>query len=57
VARVSHGRPLSPERVLGLKTIPKLTKNLLAENIMSEKQAHMIHVENPQNTYAIELEH
>jgi len=45
-----------PGAVLGLKTVPKLTKNLLAENIMSEQQAHMIHVENPQNTYAIELE-
>ena len=45
-----------PGAVLGPKTVPKLTKNLLAENIMSEQQAHMIHVENPQNTYAIELE-
>jgi len=45
-----------PGAVLGPKTVPKLTKNLLAENIMLEQQAHMIHVENPQNTYAIELE-
>jgi TatD-related deoxyribonuclease len=45
-----------PGAVLGPKTVPKLTKNLLAENIMTEQQAHMIHVENPQNTYAIELE-
>ena len=45
-----------PGAVLGQKTVPKLTKNLLAENIMTEQQAHMIHVENPQNTYAIELE-
>ena len=45
-----------PGAVLGPKTVPKLTKNLLAENIMSEQQAHMIHVENPQNTYAIDLE-
>jgi TatD-related deoxyribonuclease len=45
-----------PGAVLGPKTVPKLTKNLLAENIMSEQQAHMIHIENPQNTYAIELE-
>jgi TatD-related deoxyribonuclease len=45
-----------PGAVLGPKTVPKLTKNLLAENIMTGKQAHMIHVENPQNTYAIELE-
>lgn len=46
-----------PGAVLGPKTVPKLTKNLLAENIMTEQQAHMIHVENPQNTYAIELKH
>ena len=45
-----------PGAVLGPKTVPKLTKNLLVENIMSEQQAHMIHIENPQNTYAIELE-
>jgi TatD-related deoxyribonuclease len=45
-----------PGAVLGPKTVPKLTKNLLAENIMSEQQAHIIHVENPQNTYAIEME-
>jgi TatD-related deoxyribonuclease len=44
-----------PGAVLGSKTVPKLTKNLLAENIMSEQQAYMIHVKNPQNTYAIEL--
>ena len=45
-----------PGAVLEPKTVPKLTKNLLAENIMTEQQAHIIHVENPQNTYAIELE-
>ena len=45
-----------PGAVLGPKTVPKLTKNLLAENIMSEQQAHIIHVENPENTYAIEME-
>jgi TatD-related deoxyribonuclease len=45
-----------PGVVLGPKTVPKLTKNLLAENIMSEQQAHIIHVENPEKTYAIELE-
>ncbi len=45
-----------PGAVLGPKTVPKLTKNLLAENIMTEQQAHMIHVVNPQNTYAIKLE-
>jgi len=45
-----------PGAVLGPKTVPRLIKNLLAGNIVSEQQVHMIHVENPQNTYAIELE-
>ena len=45
-----------PGAVLGPKTIPKLIKNLLTENIITEKQVHMIHVENPQKTYAIDLE-
>jgi TatD-related deoxyribonuclease len=45
-----------PGAVLGPKTVPKLTKNLLAENIMTEQQAHTIHVENPQNIYNITLE-
>ncbi|HUT00740.1 MAG TPA: TatD family hydrolase [Candidatus Thermoplasmatota archaeon] len=45
-----------PGAVLGPKTVPKLTKNLLAENIMTEQQAHRIHVENPQSIYDIKLE-
>jgi TatD-related deoxyribonuclease len=45
-----------PGAVLGPKTVPKLTKNLLAENIMTEQQAHRIHVENPQGIYNITLE-
>ncbi len=45
-----------PGAVLGPKTVPKLIKNLLAENLISEQQVHRIHVENPQNTYAIDLE-
>jgi TatD-related deoxyribonuclease len=45
-----------PGAVLGPKTVPKLIKNLLAENLISEQQVHRIHVENPQNTYSIDLE-
>lgn len=45
-----------PGAVLGPKTVPKLTKNLLKENLLSEQQVYKIHVENPQNTYAIDLE-
>jgi TatD-related deoxyribonuclease len=48
--------PRRPGAVLGPKTVPRLTKNLLAENIMTEQQAHRIHIENPTETYAITLE-
>lgn len=44
-----------PGAVLGPKTVPRLTKRLMEEHIMSEEQAHLIHVENPQSTYHIEL--
>jgi len=45
-----------PGAVLAPKTVPKLTKNLLQENLLSEHQAHMIHVTNPQTTYHIDLD-
>lgn len=45
-----------PGAVLAPKTVPKLTKKLIEENIMTEQQAHVIHVENPQKTYDIHLE-
>ncbi len=45
-----------PGAVLAPKSVPKLTKNLLQENLVSEQQAHVIHVENPQTTYHIDLE-
>jgi TatD-related deoxyribonuclease len=48
--------PQRPGAVLGPKTVPRLTNNLLAEHLMNEKQAYRIHVENPQNTYRITLE-
>jgi TatD-related deoxyribonuclease len=48
--------PRRPGAVLGPKTVPRLTKNLLAENIMTEQQAFTIHRENPTRTYAIALE-
>jgi TatD-related deoxyribonuclease len=48
--------PHRPGAVLGPKTVPKLTSNLLANHIMTEKQAYRIHVENPQETYDITLE-
>ncbi len=47
--------PKRPGAVLGPKTVPKLTKNLLNEEVMSEDQAYQIHVLNTERTYAIEL--
>lgn len=47
--------PRRPGAVLGPKTVPKLTKNLLDAGIMNEKQLYEIHVNNPQNTYNIDL--
>jgi TatD-related deoxyribonuclease len=44
-----------PGAVLAPKSVPKLTKKLMEENLLSEQQVHRIHVENPQNTYNIEL--
>ncbi len=44
-----------PGAVLGPKTVPKLTKNLIESEIMTEKQSYNIHVKNPENTYSIEL--
>jgi TatD-related deoxyribonuclease len=48
--------PRRPGAVLGPKTVPKLTKNLLADNLMTDQQAYSIHVENPQSIYTITLE-
>ncbi|RLF29721.1 MAG: metal-dependent hydrolase [Thermoplasmata archaeon] len=48
--------PQRPGAVLGPKTIPRLTKKLLAMGVMSEEQAYHIHIKNPERTYAIVLE-
>ena len=45
-----------PGAVLGPKTVPSLTKNLLALGMMSEDQAYEIHVQNPEKTYNITIE-
>jgi TatD-related deoxyribonuclease len=45
-----------PGAVLGPKTIPRLTQNLLKNGLMSEKEANEIHVKNPKQTYGIILE-
>ena len=48
--------PKRPGIVLGPKTIPKLTKNLLCEGLMSEEQVYEIHMKNPIKTYNIILD-
>ena len=47
--------PRRPGAVLGPKTVPRLTKNLLEAGIMDESQLHEVHVKIPQNTYNIDL--
>lgn len=44
-----------PGVVLGPKTVPKITKNLLDRNIMSEEQVYRIHKDIPEKTYGITL--
>lgn len=45
-----------PGAVLGPKTVPKRTKELIEKGILTDKQAYEIHKENPEKTYGIELE-
>ena len=45
-----------PGAVLGPKTVPSLSKNLLACGVMSDDQAYEIHVRNPEKTYKITIE-
>jgi TatD-related deoxyribonuclease len=47
--------PKRPGAVLGPKTVPKRTKQLLEDGIVSEKEINMIHKINPEKTYGIEL--
>ncbi len=47
--------PKRPGAVLGPKTIPRLTKKLLDDKLMTDEQAYSIHVKNPQKTYGIDL--
>ena len=47
--------PRRPGAVLGPKTVPKVTKNLLEGGMMGEDQAFKIHVENPKKIYNIDL--
>jgi TatD-related deoxyribonuclease len=48
--------PKRPGAVLGPKTVPRITKNLIENGIMTEKQAYTIHKMNPEKTYNVVLE-
>ena len=47
--------PKRPGAVLGPKTVPKRTKQLLEDGILDEKEIERIHKINPEKTYGIEL--
>jgi TatD-related deoxyribonuclease len=48
--------PRRPGAVLSPSTVPKRTKWLIEQGILSENQAYIIHQENPEKTYGISLE-
>ena len=48
--------PRRPGAVLGPKTVPKRTLELLNNDIITEKQAYEIHKANPEKTYGINLD-
>lgn len=48
--------PNRPGAVLGPKTVPKRTKELLEEDILTEEKLMIIHKENPERTYEISME-
>jgi TatD-related deoxyribonuclease len=45
-----------PGAVLGPKTVPRRTKELLRNGTLTEEDAHKIHVENVEKVYGIDLE-
>lgn len=45
-----------PGAVLGPKTVPRRTKDLLQKGILTEEDAYKIHVENVEKVYGIDLE-
>ena len=48
--------PRRPGAVLGPKTVPKRSLELIEKGFLSEKQLNEIHKKNPEKTYGIELE-
>jgi TatD-related deoxyribonuclease len=48
--------PRYPGAVLGPKTVPKRTRDLIAGGLMTEEQAWIIHAENPRKVYGVDVE-
>ncbi len=48
--------PRRPGAVLGPKTVPKRTKELLEDELLTEEEVMIIHKDNPEETYGIEIE-
>jgi TatD-related deoxyribonuclease len=48
--------PRRPGAVLGIKTVPKRTKTLLEEGKITKEDALIIHKENPEKVYGIEIQ-
>lgn len=48
--------PRRPGAVLGIKTVPKRTKVLLEEGMITEEDAFIIHRDNPEKVYGIKIE-
>ena len=47
--------PRYPGAVLGPKTVPKRTKQLLDAGLMTEEQAWVVHAENPKRVYGVDV--
>lgn len=43
--------PRRPGAVLDIRTVPKRTKTMMDQGLMTEEQAHVIHQDNPRRTY------
>ena len=48
--------PERPGAVLGPKTVPRITMELMRKGILADRQVYEIHRENPEKTYDISLE-
>lgn len=46
--------PRRPGAVMGPKTVPRRTRDALQKGLMSENQAHQIHIEVPRRVYGLE---